>query len=123
MWIIFSLVLNNLLKVFLLEILFLDLYHNNKQIEIMKKTVITLGLLLLLTSCADKTEITQVMTTHQYGFWGGVWHGIIAPFDFIGSLIWDDVSVYAENNNGGWYSFGFLLGIGAFSGGASKTIK
>jgi hypothetical protein len=25
--------------------------------------------------------------------------------DFIGSLIWDDVAVYATNNNGTWYDF------------------
>jgi hypothetical protein len=33
-------------------------------------------------------------------------------FDFIGSLIWDDVAVYATNNNGGWYDFGFVGGLG-----------
>jgi hypothetical protein len=29
----------------------------------------------------------------------------------------DDVAIYAVNNSGGWYDFGFLLGIGGFSGG------
>jgi hypothetical protein len=45
-------------------------------------------------------------TQHIYGFWGGV-HGMIMLPDFIGSLIWDDVAVYATNNNGTWYDFGF----------------
>jgi hypothetical protein len=31
--------------------------------------------------------------------------------DFIGSLIWDDVAVYATNNNGTWYDFGFVGGL------------
>ncbi len=89
----------------------------------MKKSIITLGLLLLLTSCADKTIVTQVMTTHEYGFWGGLWHGVIAPFDFIASLIWDDVSVYAEHNNGNWYAFGFVLGMGGLFGGSNTVSK
>lgn len=82
----------------------------------MKKLILTLGLLFLLVACADKTIVTQIMETHQYGFWGGLWHGIVAPFDFIASLIWDDVTVYAENNNGHWYAFGFVLGVGGFGG-------
>lgn len=76
---------------------------------------------LLLTSCADNAPyVVECSDCHVYGFWGGLWHGMIAAFDFIGMLIWDDVVVYAPNNNGGWYAFGFVLGIGAFSFGASK---
>lgn len=89
----------------------------------MKKTLLILGLLILASSCADKTVITQVMTTQEYGFWGGLWHGMIAPFDFIASLIWDDVSVYAEHNNGSWYAFGFVLGVGGFGWGANESCK
>jgi len=49
------------------------------------------------------------------GFWVGFWHGIIAPFVFVVSL-WDNtVSIYETNNNGRWYEFGFLIGIGAFA--------
>ena len=87
----------------------------------MKKALVILGLLVLATSCADKTVVTQVMTTHEYGFWGGLWHGIIAPFDFVGMLIFDDITVYAEHNNGAWYAFGFILGVGALGGGASSS--
>jgi hypothetical protein len=71
---------------------------------------------LLLTGCADNPEVKcEAIAGHQYGFWGGLWHGLIVGFDFIGSLIWDDVAVYAPNNNGGWYAFGFTLGVGGFS--------
>jgi len=49
------------------------------------------------------------------GFWAGLWHGIIAPITFFVSL-WDDtVSIYETNNNGRWYEFGFMIGIGAFA--------
>ena len=35
---------------------------------------------------------------------------IMVP-SFIGSLIWDDVAVYAVHNNGAWYDFGFVGGF------------
>lgn len=47
------------------------------------------------------------------GFLAGVWHGTIFVISFIFSLFNDDVAVYAANNSGGWYDFGFLLGLSA----------
>lgn len=91
-----------------------------------KLLLMVAALALLLASCADKsnTAVTCIQECHTYGFWGGLWHGSIAVFDFIGMLIWpNDVTVYAENNNGGWYSFGFLVGIGAFAGSGVKIGK
>jgi hypothetical protein len=32
--------------------------------------------------------------------------------DFLMSLFYDDVTVYATNNNGVWYNFGFVGGLG-----------
>jgi hypothetical protein len=55
------------------------------------------------------------------GFFAGFWHGIIAPLIFIIGLFINDVRVYETNNNGRWYDFGFLLGIGAFSGGTRRV--
>jgi len=49
------------------------------------------------------------------GFWVGFWHGIIAPLIFIVGLFTGNVKVYETNNNGRWYDFGFLLGIGAYT--------
>lgn len=57
------------------------------------------------------------------GFWAGLWHGIIAPIIFIVGLFTDKVKFYETNNNGRWYDFGFILGIGGFSGGARKTVE
>jgi len=69
--------------------------------------------IFLLSSCADTSHVKQCLppTEHTYGFWGGTWHGMITVPSFIGSLIWDDVAVYAVNNNGGWYDFGFVGGL------------
>jgi len=81
----------------------------------MKKTIIALiFLVILFYGCADSQQVEECVSGHVYGFFGGFWHGLIAPFDFIGMLIWDDVAVYAPNNNGEWYAFGFVLGSGGF---------
>ena len=94
----------------------------------MKKQFLLLGLIfitLLITStgCADVENIKQCTIGHTYGFWGGLWHGLITPFSFIGELFSDNISVYASNNNGGWYDFGFLLGVGGLGFGGSKAKK
>ena len=91
----------------------------------MKKTLINLptfacaSLLLcavLLSSCADvQPQIQNCVTGYTYGFWGGLWHGMIAPFAWMGSLFSDYIAVWAINNNGGWYIFGFVLGVGALT--------
>jgi hypothetical protein len=78
-------------------------------------------LVILFTGCADVETIKTCITGHTYGFWGGLWHGMIAPFAFIGSLFSDDIAVWAVNNNGGWYNFGFLLGISSSVGSSSAT--
>ena len=83
------------------------------------QTYMTLAVLFLMAafllgSCADKEVVEQCVKGHTYGFWGGLWHGIISPFDLIGMLIWDDVTLYAQNNNGAWYAFGFLIGSGGW---------
>jgi len=71
-------------------------------------------LLLVLTGCAKSEIIDQCLTGHTYGFFGGLWHGFIAPFDFIGMLFNDNITMYAQNNNGGLYALGFLLGSGGW---------
>lgn len=76
-----------------------------------KLTVALLIISALMSSCADvQPNLQPCLDGHIYGFWGGLWHGIIAPFSFIGSLLSDDIAVWAVNNNGGWYTFGFVIG-------------
>lgn len=73
------------------------------------------GVLVILTmsGCADAINVKDCIepSEHVYGFWGGTWHGTISGFSFIGSLFSDDIAVYAINNNGGWYNFGFVGGL------------
>lgn len=83
--------------------------------------------LLILSGCANKEVVTACLKGQTYGFWYGLWHGIIAPIDLIAMLWRDDVTVFAPNNNGIWYAFGFIIGSGGwgFLGGhgASRTHK
>jgi len=88
----------------------------------MRSVLFIMSLVILSMSCADVEHVQYVMTGHTYGFWGGLWHGIIAFFSFIASLFIEDIAIYAVNNNGGWYDFGFCLGIGVFAGSSSKAV-
>ena len=76
---------------------------------------------LIFSSCADVSHVQNCLVDKPYGFWSGLWHGIIAPLSFIGSLFSDNIAMYAINNNGGWYNFGFVLGAGIIFGGGSKA--
>lgn len=84
--------------------------------------VILASAALLFSSCADRENVDQCLQGYTYGFFGGLWHGFIAPFDLIGMLIYDDVTVYAQNNNGVGYALGFLLGSGGWGLLSGKTV-
>ena len=43
-----------------------------------------------------------------------LWQGFIAPITFLVSLFNDSVGIYEVHNNGGWYDFGFLIGVSIF---------
>jgi hypothetical protein len=85
--------------------------------------VFVLLAVFLLSACAEAQHVEACKTGHTYGFLGGLWHGIIAPFSFVCSLFMDNVAVWAINNNGGWYTFGFLIGIGGLGFGGSKASR
>lgn len=89
----------------------------------MKKIILFVFVLIIFSGCADVTVVDECLPTDPYGFWGGLWHGIVSPISFIGSLLSDEIAMYAINNNGGWYDFGFWLGIGGLSGGIGSGRK
>ncbi len=91
-----------------------------------KKNVIlflSLAIILLLSGCAEVVEVEFTENVKTYGFFYGLWHGLIAPISFIISLFSNNVAMYAVNNNGGWYNFGFLLGASVSIGGSCKASK
>lgn len=77
-------------------------------------------LVLVLAACAasgNEYVGTASDVRGTVGFWWGLWHGFIAPITFIVSLFTDSVGIYEVHNNGGWYDFGFLLGLSVSLGG------
>ena len=78
--------------------------------------LIALVAVAALTGCtANVQQVQDCVVGDPVGFWEGLWHGFIAPVSFVISLFTDKLTVFEVNNNGNWYLFGFLLGIGAFS--------
>ncbi len=76
-------------------------------------TIAVLGLSCTATQVPEISEFVGGLP----GFWLGLWHGLISPVTFFISLFSRTVEIYAFPNGGGWYDFGFMLGIGGFSGG------
>ena len=93
----------------------------NKIVKFLRPVLLLAMLVFLFTSCAQALPVDECLTAESYGFFGGLWHGFIAPFSFVVSLFMDDVALYAVNNNGSWYDFGFVLGAGILFGGGSKA--
>ena len=75
---------------------------------------------LLATGCAA-TQAPGAVAATAPGFWLGLWHGFIFPVAWVVSLFAPNVAVYAVPNNGGWYDFGYFLGIVVFGVGARKS--
>ena len=77
-------------------------------------TAVSFG--FLLSACA--TQPAPAEYADVPGFWLGIVHGMILPFTLIAS-IFSDVRIYAFPNAGGWYDFGYFLGVSALGGGAA----
>ncbi|MDJ0881781.1 MAG: hypothetical protein QNJ56_09040 [Gammaproteobacteria bacterium] len=63
----------------------------------------------ILSSCAAGNAAFNA--DNPAGFWYGLWHGVISVIALLIHLFNENVGVYEINNTGGWYDFGFLLGI------------
>ena len=76
---------------------------------------------LALSACAA-TQAADAVAPDTPGFLLGLWHGFIFPVAWVVSLFADRVAIYAVPNNGGWYDFGYYLGIVVFGVGARKSV-
>lgn len=83
------------------------------------KSIALLAGVLLLSACA--TAPLAVEGTR--GFLWGLFDGAVAPIAFVVSWFSDTVGIYGVPNSGGWYDFGFLLGLTAWAGGGYAVKK
>ena len=84
--------------------------------------------ILVLSACAtaipQPVERTLLSTCGEpSGCLGGFWHGFTALFQFVGSLLMDDTTMYARCNTGWPYDLGFAIGGGLFAGEAGWVAK
>ncbi|HEX5644137.1 MAG TPA: hypothetical protein VFX62_01330 [Erythrobacter sp.] len=80
-------------------------------------------LAVLLSACASQVDAGVADEAGTPGFWWGLWHGFVFPWAWIGSLFDSEIAVYAVPNRGGWYDFGFFLGITVLGGGSWFSSK
>ena len=92
--------------------------------------VIVLLLLNVLAGCAPGPNQSKGTASEHdgvdgvAGFWLGLWHGFIAPFVFVASLLKSNLSIYEVHNNGAWYNFGYVFGLACFfGGGGNRTAR
>ncbi len=79
---------------------------------------------VLLAACAagvNPAVDTPDADGRVAGFFMGLWHGIILPITFVISLFTERVNIYDVNNSGGWYDFGYLIGLSCSLGGGTKA--
>ena len=81
---------------------------------------------MALSSCTpgpNNLKNTETETGKVAGFLRGIWHGIITPFAFVISLFSKNVNIYEVHNNGGWYNFGFVIGLSIIFGGSGGATR
>jgi hypothetical protein len=69
-----------------------------------------LTVLIIFIGYPKVQNVESCVQGDTLGFWYGLWHGWIAMISLIASLFDNSITVYAVNNNGAWYNFGFILG-------------
>ena len=90
----------------------MNLYHVQ-----LSRRLFLISMMFLLTACTAGDA--QFNTESPAGFWYGLWHGIISFISLIIHIFNNSVAVYEVNNTGGWYDFGFLVGVSSIWGGGS----
>lgn len=71
-------------------------------------------LIIIASGCVINQDVSECVDGKTYGFWYGLWHGIIAPIDLVLMIFNKKYAVYASNNSGAWYAFGFIIGSGGW---------
>ena len=80
--------------------------------------IVVIAGIAVITGCAGTEVVDTCVVGKEYGFFNGIWHGLVAVISFIGSLFFNEIAIYAVNNNGPWYDLGFILGFGGLGFGS-----
>jgi len=83
--------------------------------------ILSLAVLALALSACIAKQGPGAVSPAGPGFLEGVLHGFIFPVAWIVSLFTDDIAIYAVPNNGGWYDFGYFIGICVLGVGARSS--
>lgn len=87
------------------------------------------ALAALVSGCA--THYSADAVQDPYGFFSGIWHGIVFPFALFTNIIswllglvevsfFDSIQIIGRPNTGLWYYVGFALGLSASGGSAAR---
>ena len=83
--------------------------------------ILSLAALMLSLSACIAEQGPGAVNPAGPGFLEGVFHGFVFPVAWLVSLFTDDIAIYAVPNNGGWYDFGYFIGICVLGVGARSS--
>ena len=83
------------------------------------RSLTPLAALVVVASCATVPGAVE----GSRGFFWGLFDGAVAPIAFVVSWFSDTVGIYGVPNSGGWYDFGFLLGLTCWAGGGGAAAR
>lgn len=89
--------------------------------QLLRIAVAAAAAMLVLAICGCTAGEPQFTPEEPANFWLGLWHGAISMVTLIIGIFEPSVQVYERNNTGGWYDFGFLLGVISIWGGSSSA--
>lgn len=84
----------------------------------------------LVSGCAH--HYTEATHSDPYGFWSGIWHGIVFPYALLANIIsWvlslfgfsflSSIEIIGRPNTGVFFYYvGFFLGFSSYGGGAAR---
>lgn len=90
---------------------------------------LALAVLFGLSGCA--AHYTSEAVQDPYGFWSGLWHGMIFPIALLANFLsWvlslvgfsflESIEIIGRPNTGFWYYTGFVLGLFGSVGGSAR---
>ncbi len=84
-----------------------------------RPALLLIAALLMLSACAEAPPAIE----GARGFFWGLFDGAVAPIAFVISWFSDNIGIYGVPNSGGWYDFGFLLGLTCWAGGGHAASR